>query len=77
MIQLQKVANKEQNIIEIELEDLKGFFGSVKDLAFVERVRINTSRYISLFSTVIDDKMPPPTIEFREEDKSTYDIIMQ
>lgn len=74
---LQKVANKESNIIEIELEDLKEFFDSIRERGFVDRVRINTTRYIALFSTVIDQAMPQPTVQFREEDQTTFDIVMQ
>ena len=58
MTMLQKVANKESAIIEIELEDLKEFFDSIRDIGFVERVRINTTRYIALFSSIIDQAMP-------------------
>jgi hypothetical protein len=68
MIQLQKIANREKrtdtkediihNIIEIELVDIKEFFDSIRDIGFVERVRINTSRYVSIFSSVIDAAMP-------------------
>ena len=46
------------NTVEISLQDLKEFFDSVRDIGFVERVRINTSRYISIFSQVIDTVMP-------------------
>ena len=77
MTMLQKVANKESNIIEIELEDLKEFFDSIRERGFVDRVRINTTRYIALFSTVIDQAMPQPTVQFREEDQTTFDIVMQ
>ena len=55
---LQKIANKETGVIEIELEDLKEFFDSIRDIGFVERVRINTTRYIALFSSIIDQAMP-------------------
>jgi hypothetical protein len=68
MIQLQKIVNREMrtdtktetvhNTVEISLQDLKEFFDSVRDIGFVERVRINTSRYISIFSQVIDTVMP-------------------
>jgi hypothetical protein len=77
MIQLQKVANRQANIIEIELDDLKEFFDSIRDMKFVERVRINTSSYIGLFSSVIDTAMPMPTVQTREEDQTTFDIVMQ
>jgi len=34
-------------------------------------------RYVSLFSTMIDKNMPPPSINFREDQLSTFEIIMQ
>lgn len=74
---LQKVSNKESGIVEIELEDLKEFFDSIRDAGFVERVRINTSRYIGLFSTIIDQAMPQPSVTIREEDESTFDVVMK
>jgi len=87
MIQLQKIANREKrtdtktecvhNILEISLQDLKEFFDSVRDMGFVERVRINTSRYISIFSQVIDSVMPQPTRQLGEDEQSTFDIVMQ
>ena len=77
MIQLQKVANRESSVIEIELDDLREFFDSIRDMSFVERVRINTSRYISLFSQTIDEVMPQTTLNLREEDLSTFDIMMK
>ena len=46
MTMLQKVANRLTNTIEIELEDLKEFFDQAKDSGFIERVEINTYRYI-------------------------------
>ena len=77
MIKLQQVSNKESSIIEIEIEDLKEFFSSIKDHGFIDRVRMNTSRYISIFSNVVDAHMPQPSIELREDEFSTFDIVMQ
>ena len=37
---------------------------------------VNTHRYVSLISEVIDDHMPSPTINFREEDLTTREVIM-
>ena len=48
------MANREDLSVEIELEDIKEYFDSAKDHGFVERVRENTTRYIELFSQVID-----------------------
>ena len=58
MTLLQQVANRKSEIIEIELEDIKEFFDQVKDHGFVERVRLNTTRYSSIFSAIIDQNMP-------------------
>ena len=77
MTMLQKVANKQLDKIEIEITDLKDFFDSAKDRGFVERVKQNTTRYISLFATIIDANIPPASIEIRDEDQTTFDIVMQ
>ena len=77
MTQLQKIANKQSEIIEIELDDIQDFFDSAKDQGFVERVRTNTKRYIQLFSDVIDQHMPQPSIVIAQEDMSSFDIVMQ
>ena len=53
------------------------FYSSAKDVPFVERVLINTSRYVSLFSLVVDKNMPNPTINFKDDDLSSFDVIMQ
>ena len=34
-------------------------------------------RYVSLFSMMIDKNMPSPSINFREDQLSTFEIIMQ
>ena len=54
MIQLQRVANKEQTNIEIDMDDLKDFFDTIRDQGFLERIKVNTTRYIDLFSQCID-----------------------
>jgi hypothetical protein len=41
-------------MIEIEIDDIKDFFSAARDSAFVDRVLINTSRYVDIFSQVID-----------------------
>ncbi len=55
---------------------MKDFFSSVKDASFVDRIRVNTMRYVSLFSQVIDAHMPQPTVNFREDQLTTFDILM-
>ena len=64
------------NIIEIELGDLEEFFDSIRDHGFVERIRINTARYVNLFSGVIDERMPQPSVLLGEEHLTTFDIVM-
>ena len=58
MTMLQRVANRENFEIEIEIEDLNDYFDSARDHGFVERVRTNTARYMSIFSEIIDKHMP-------------------
>jgi DNA replication licensing factor MCM7 len=53
------------------------YFSGHTDRGFVERVVTNTARYIALFSQAIDTNMPSPSINFNDEDLSTFDIIMQ
>ena len=64
-------------MIEIEIDDIKEFFSAARDSAFVERVIINTSRYVQIFAQVIDDNMPKPTVNFRDVDQTPFDILMQ
>lgn len=73
---LQAVANKESQIIQISVEDIKSHFTAAKDKGFVDRTMVNTHRYVSLLSEVIDEHMPAPTINFREEDLTTREVIM-
>jgi hypothetical protein len=42
----------------------------------VDRIRQNTMRYVSLFSHAIDQNMPQPTINFRDDKLSTFEILM-
>ena len=77
MTRLQQCANKKTDTIEIELEDIREFFDSAKDQGFVERVRTNTSRYIHLFSTIIDKNLPQPSIDISDENLTSFEITMQ
>ena len=74
---MQKVANHQEAIIEIELEDIREFFDQAKDHGFVERVRVNTYRYVQIFSKVIDEHMPQPSINIPEDSLSASEITMQ
>lgn len=71
------MANKQSKLIEISLGDIQEHFNNNRDMGFLERVKTNTDRYIKIFSMVIDKEMPVPSINFKEEDKTTFDIIME
>lgn len=77
MTKLQNVANRSTIIIEIELEDIREFFDQAKDSGFVKRVCVNTHRYVQLFSTIIDQHMPAPSINILEDSLSATEITMQ
>ena len=77
MTRLQEVANRKSDNIQIELEDMKEFFTDPKDHGFVDRVRLNTARYQQIFSTIIDQNMPQPSIQISEEDQTAFDVVMQ
>lgn len=76
MIQLQKIADRDQEVIEIELPDLEEFFDSARDHGFVERVRMNTSRYVTLFSQIVDKNLPQPSKDLGDAFQTSYDIQM-
>jgi hypothetical protein len=52
------------------------FDSTAKEYGFIERIITNTNRYVSLFAAVIDANMPPPSVNFKEEDLSTFEITM-
>jgi hypothetical protein len=47
------------------MDDVREFFSAARDSAFVDRISTNTARYVELFSQVIDQNMPKPTVNFR------------
>ena len=55
------MVNKEIATIDIEMDDLKSFFLAARDRGFVDRIQNNTSRYVKLFSSVIDQNLPLPS----------------
>ena len=64
MIQMQKVANREQTIIEILAEDLESYFSSQNkqdDLLLLDSIFNNTKTYVNLFKEAVDDLMPNPS----------------
>jgi hypothetical protein len=51
-------------------------YSTAKEMSLVDRVKQNTTRYVSLFSQVIDTHMPAPSVNFREDQISTFEVIM-
>ncbi|KAI0086345.1 MCM2/3/5 family-domain-containing protein [Irpex rosettiformis] len=73
MQQLQRIANREQQMLTIDLEDIAEFEKTVADLVY--RIRNNTQRYVGLFSDVVDSVMPTPTKDISEHDE-VIDVIL-
>jgi len=36
----------------------------------------NTATYVNIFSQVVDDNLPKPTINFKDEDLTSFDLLM-
>ncbi|EIN07044.1 MCM-domain-containing protein [Punctularia strigosozonata HHB-11173 SS5] len=64
----QRVANRDQQMLVIELRD-------IPDRELVSRIRNNTRRYVNLFSQVVDELMPTPTKDISESDE-VIDVIL-
>ncbi|KAJ7578377.1 MCM2/3/5 family-domain-containing protein [Mycena floridula] len=73
MSQLQKIADREQQMLVIDLEDIYVHEGSVSELA--ARIQQNTRRYVSLFSKVVDEIMPPAIKDISDYDE-VIDVIL-
>ncbi|KAL7283687.1 hypothetical protein ACG7TL_003123 [Trametes sanguinea] len=73
MDQLQRIANREQEMLVIDLEDISEHERTVAEL--VSRIRKNARRYVSLFSDVVDELMPQPTKDISEHDE-VIDVIL-
>ncbi|EKM55274.1 uncharacterized protein PHACADRAFT_143392 [Phanerochaete carnosa HHB-10118-sp] len=73
MDQLQCIANREQQMLAIDLEDVAEHEKTISEL--VSRIRSNTRRYVTLFSEVIDKLMPIPTKDISEHDE-VIDVIL-
>uniref|UniRef100_A0A7S4FAD0 DNA replication licensing factor MCM7 n=1 Tax=Chrysotila carterae TaxID=13221 RepID=A0A7S4FAD0_CHRCT len=61
---LQKIANRTERVLHIDLEDVYDYVGD--DVA--EAIRKNTLRYTEIFAEAIDECMPPATTDVGEED---------
>ncbi|KAJ3515084.1 hypothetical protein NLJ89_g1981 [Agrocybe chaxingu] len=73
MKQLQRIANREQQMLAIELEDILAHENTPSEL--VSRIRNNARRYVSLFSEVVDKLMPQPTKDISDQDE-VIDVIL-
>ncbi|EED82471.1 predicted protein [Postia placenta Mad-698-R] len=73
MQQLQQIANREQEMLVVDLEDIAEHEKTVAEL--VNRIRQNTRRYVILFSEVVDKLMPVPTKDISEQDE-VIDVIL-
>ncbi|CCL99994.1 uncharacterized protein FIBRA_02019 [Fibroporia radiculosa] len=73
MQHLQQVANREQEMLLIDLEDIAEHEKTTAEL--VSRICRNTRRYITLFSEVVDKLMPLPTKDISEHDE-VIDVIL-
>ncbi|KAI0929227.1 hypothetical protein AcW1_006223 [Taiwanofungus camphoratus] len=73
MQQLQQIANREQEMLVIDLEDISEHEKTVAELVF--HIRQNTRRYVMLFSEVVDRLMPMPTKDISEHDE-VIDVIL-
>ncbi|KZT09595.1 MCM-domain-containing protein [Laetiporus sulphureus 93-53] len=73
MEQLQRIANREQEMLVIDLEDISEHEKTIAEL--VARIRRNTRRYVMLFSEVVDKIMPVPTKDISEHDE-VIDVIL-
>ncbi|KAH9027631.1 MCM-domain-containing protein [Lactarius pseudohatsudake] len=73
MSQLQRIANRDQQMLGIDLEDIAKHEKTVSELA--SGIRNNASRYVKLFNEVVDSLMPIPTKDISEQDE-VIDIIM-
>ncbi|KAF9013918.1 MCM-domain-containing protein [Cyathus striatus] len=73
MEQLQRIANREQQMLVIDLEDISTYEDTRAEL--VSRIRHNARRYVNLFSEVVDKLMPQPTKDISEHDE-VIDVIL-
>jgi len=52
-------------------------FSSNRDHGFVERIVRNAATYVKIFYEVLDLHMPKPSLNFRDEDMTSFDVIME
>ncbi|CAH8379097.1 unnamed protein product [Eruca vesicaria subsp. sativa] len=70
---LQEVANRKVRAVQVDLQDLINYKGFDEFHDFMTRLTENTRRYVSIFSSAIDELLPEPTEAFPDDD---HDILM-
>ncbi|KIO19909.1 hypothetical protein M407DRAFT_82167 [Tulasnella calospora MUT 4182] len=73
MKQLQQIANRRQQALEIDLEDVSKHDKGITGL--VAAIRGNTRRYTQLFCEVVDSIIPQPTVDISMEE-DPLDVIL-
>ncbi|KAG8937429.1 Mcm2-7 hexameric complex component, partial [Tulasnella sp. 408] len=69
----QQIANRRQQALEIDLEDVQKHDKGITGL--VASIRGNTRRYTQLFCEVVDSIIPPPTVDISMEE-DPLDVIL-
>ncbi|KAF1836620.1 DNA replication licensing factor CDC47 [Decorospora gaudefroyi] len=79
MNQLQEVANRMRDEIQIDLNDLEAYEKATSDdehnYRLIESIERNAHHYIDIFSRAVDKCLPPPTRELNFKD-DVLDVIM-
>ncbi|KAL6450565.1 LOW QUALITY PROTEIN: MCM7 DNA replication licensing factor MCM7 [Candida maltosa Xu316] len=79
---LQEVANREKTTVYIDLNDLKNNYDPESSTMYTQSrqllktVLTNTHHFVGLFSDVVDEIMPEPTVEVSYRD-DVLDVILQ
>ncbi|KAL0845799.1 hypothetical protein Bca101_019045 [Brassica carinata] len=73
LVKLQEVANRKSRAIQVALQDIINYKGLDEFHEFMTRLTENTRRYVSIFSSAIDELLPEPTEAFPDDD---HDILM-
>ena len=77
MVQLQRIANRDQEMLVIELDDIAQFrsaSGRFVGGTLVASIQGNTKRYTNLFCDVVDSLLPPPDRDISDKD-DVLDVI--
>ncbi|KAE8246651.1 hypothetical protein A4X13_0g5688 [Tilletia indica] len=78
MEQMQRIANREQDLLVIDLSDVTKHRNTISNESYaplVQAISANARRYVDLFYECIDAEMPPPTRDISHKD-DVLDVIM-